>query len=46
MPIGFERCVKAGGKVRTMKLGGDKYRHICTIKGKRYLGHIKKKKKK
>ncbi len=46
MPIGFERCVKNGGKVRTIKLGGNKYRHICTLNGKTYQGHIKTKKKK
>jgi len=51
MPEDFERCVKNGGRVRTMsgpnKLFGLKrgeYRHICFLKGKSYLGEIKKKK--
>ena len=44
MPKSFERCVKAGGKVRTIKLGDGKYRHICILKGKVYKGHIKEKK--
>ena len=46
MPKKFLECVKNGGKVRTIKLGGNKYRHTCTINGKTYLGHIKTKKKK
>jgi len=45
MPAKFLDCVKNGGKVRTIKLGG-KYRHKCTLNGKTYLGEIKKKKKK
>jgi hypothetical protein len=45
-PQDFERCVADGGKVRTEKLSDNKYRHICTLKGKRYYGHIKIKKKK
>ena len=46
MPKAFLKCVADGGKVRTIKLSGNKYRHVCTINGKRYLGHIKTKKKK
>ncbi len=46
MPKAFDRCYKNGGKVRTIKLSGNKYRHVCTINGKKYLGHIKTKKKK
>jgi len=46
MPAKFLKCVADGGKVRTIKLGGNKYRHKCTLNGKTYLGEIKKKKKK
>jgi len=53
MPKAFERCVKAGGKVRTakgpskrFKLKAGEYRHYCYINGKTYLGHKKKVKKK
>lgn len=46
MPKGFLKCVTNGGKVRTIKLGGNKYRHKCTLNGKTFLGHIKTKKKK
>ncbi len=33
MPTKFDACVKAGGKVRTKKLSGGKYMHICIPKG-------------
>ena len=46
MPAGFLKCVANNGKVRTIKLSDNKYRHKCTIGGKTYLGHIKTKKKK
>ena len=46
MPKAFEDCVRKGGKVRTIKLGTNKYRHICILKGKTYQGHIKTRKKK
>ena len=46
MPKAFDDCVKNGGKVRTITLGGNKYRHVCTLKGKVSYGHIKTKKKK
>ncbi len=46
MPKKFLKCVSDGGKVRTIKLSDNKYRHICTIGGKSYYGHIKTKKKK
>lgn len=52
MPKDFERCVKEGGRVRTVsgpnKLFGLKkgeYRHICFLNGKSFLGEIKTKKK-
>lgn len=45
MPAGFEWCVKHGGRVRTKKLKGDKYMHICWKGGKSYAGEVKTKKK-
>jgi len=45
MPKAFERCVKAGGRVRTKKLGNDRYMHICFKDGKSYAGEVKKYKK-
>jgi len=46
MPKSFIRCVKSGGRVRTVKRGSRKYQHICYKEGKSYAGHIKTKKKK
>lgn len=45
MPEAFNKCVKAGGTVRTETLGQGKYRHVCYLKGKRYMGEIKHKRK-
>jgi hypothetical protein len=45
MPKPFENCVKRGGRVRTKKMSNGRYRRICYLNGKAYLGHIKKKKK-
>lgn len=44
MPKAFEECVKKGGRVRTKKLKGGKYRHMCFADGKSYLGETKVKK--
>jgi len=41
MPLAFERCVRAGGRVRTKKVGGGKYMHICFLNGKSYAGEVK-----
>lgn len=41
MPIAFENCVKAGGKVRRKTLKGGKYINICFKDGKSYAGHVK-----
>ena len=46
MPKGFNRCVAAGGRVRTKKLKGGTYVHICFIGGKSFAGEVHKKKKK
>lgn len=45
MPQAFDNCVKRGGRVRTKKLGGSKYIHICLKGGKSYAGYPKKRKK-
>lgn len=43
MPKDFEKCVKNGGRVRTKKLSGNKYMHICFLNGESYSGEIKTK---
>jgi len=45
MPAKFTHCVKTGGRVRTKKLKGGKYIHICYKGGKSYAGEVKKKKR-
>jgi len=48
MPADFEKCVKEGGKVRTIPIKGhkDEYLHICYDKnGKSHAGEVKTKKK-
>jgi len=42
MPAAFEKCVREGGRVRTKKLKGGKYIHICFKDGKSYAGEVKK----
>lgn len=44
MPEAFDKCVAAGGRVRTKKLGGGKYMHICFKDGKSYPGEVKREK--
>ena len=44
MPAGFEKCVREKGKIRTVQLGKNKYRYVCTIKGKSYYGEVHTKK--
>ena len=41
MPKSFNACRKAGGKVRTKKLGDGKYMHVCVLGGKSYAGEVK-----
>jgi hypothetical protein len=43
MPEEFEKCVKNGGRVRTKKLSGNKYMHVCFLNGKSYAGEVKTK---
>jgi hypothetical protein len=42
MPPDFLKCVREGGKVRTIKLKGNKYLHACKDKsGKWHRGEVK-----
>jgi hypothetical protein len=43
MPQAFDRCVRNGGHVITKKLEGNKYMHICYIRGKSFAGEVKQK---
>jgi len=44
MPEAFENCRKQGGRIRTIKLSGGKYMHVCYLNGKSYRGEVKQKK--
>lgn len=45
MPKDFDDCVAGGGRVRTIKVGKDKYMHVCYDKqGKSHAGEVKTKK--
>jgi len=51
MPKDFERCVKQGGRVRTVAgpskafgLSAGQYMHFCFLNGKSYRGEVKHKK--
>ncbi len=46
MPQAFLDCIKNGGKVFTVQIGKDKYRHGCSLNGKSFYGEIKKEKNK
>jgi len=41
MPENFNRCVSAGGRVRTKTLSDGKYMRICFKDGKSYAGEVK-----
>jgi len=44
-PAGFDKCVRGGGKVRTIKVGDkEQYMHVCYLGGKSYSGEVKSKK--
>jgi len=46
MPENFLRCVKNGGKVRTIAIKKGKYMHVCYDKqGRSFHGEVKTKKK-
>ena len=44
MPKGFDYCRSHGGKIRTKKLSGGRYMHICYLHGNSYPGEVKTKK--
>jgi hypothetical protein len=53
MSKAFNSCVKRGGRVRTKKLFGGRYMHVCSKDGKSYVcfkygksyaGHVKSRK--
>jgi hypothetical protein len=46
MPKAFNRCVSSGGRVRTKKLSGGRFIHLCFKGGKSYAGEVKKSKRK
>ncbi len=51
MPKAFNKCVKSGGRVRTIKPKKNKYIHVCYKNNKSYAGEVhtdkpKRKKKK
>lgn len=42
MPADFEKCVADGGRVRTIKVGKNKYMYICYDKeGNSHSGEVK-----
>lgn len=41
MPEDFVNCVKNGGRVKTIKLKGSKYMHVCFLNGKSHAGEVK-----
>lgn len=43
MPPKFDKCVKSGGRVRTVKPSKSTYKHVCFKGGKSYAGHTKRK---
>lgn len=44
MSAAFTNCVNKGGRVRTKRLSGGRYMHLCFLGGKSYAGEVKKKK--
>lgn len=44
MPKAFEKCIKDGGRVRTLSLSKRRYMRICYIDGKSFKGEVKTKK--
>ena len=46
MPKDFDTCVAGGGRVRTMKVKGGRYMHVCFDKeGKSHAGEVRQSKK-
>ncbi len=46
MPAEFDSCVRRNGRVRTIKVGKNKFKHICFIDGKSFAGETKTRKAK
>jgi len=47
LPKDFDKCVKEGGRVRTMKIKGGRYMKICYDKNnKSHAGEVKSKESK
>jgi hypothetical protein len=44
VPAAFNKCVSGGGRVRTKKVSGNRYIHLCFKGGKSYAGEVKRKK--
>lgn len=44
MPQGFDNCRKNGGRIRTKKMGKNKYMRICWKNGTSYSGEVKTRK--
>lgn len=42
MPANFEKCVREGGRVRTIEPNPSEYLHVCYKDGKSYSGEVKK----
>lgn len=46
MPKAFDKCRASGGRIRTKKLSGGRYIHICFSHGRSAAGEVKRKKRK
>ena len=44
MPAAFTRAIAQGARVRTIKIGKNKYMHVAFLHGKSYAGEVKVKK--
>jgi len=45
MPADFDDCRRRGGEIRTVKIKGGRYQHVCYDGRGVHKGHIKTKKK-
>lgn len=41
MPADFDKCRRAGGKIRAKRINSKEYMHICVKGGKSYAGYPK-----
>ena len=44
MPAAFNKAIRQGARVRTLKIGKNKYIHVAFLHGKSYSGEVKTKK--